>query len=110
MDGLFPPTALYLILAVSVALTAKGTAERAKVRPSVNRWELWLLQAPIFVALLHLVGYVLFQLFFFDPLPTVSSRVNLMIHGLTLMLATLAGVWSFARQLTRIRSGSSPMQ
>lgn len=106
MDGLFPPTALYLILAVSVALSAKGAAERAKMFPSIDRWELWLYQAPIFAAMLHLIGYVVFQLFLFDQLSTVSSRVNLIMHGVTLILAAIAGAWSFARQL--LRAGSEP--
>lgn len=106
MDGQFPPTALYLILAVSVALSARGAAERARMLPTIDRWELWLYQSPIFAAMLHLVGYVVFQLFLFDQLPTVSSRVNLMMHGVTLILAAIAGAWSFARQLHR--AGSEP--
>lgn len=106
MDSLFAPTALYLILAVSVALSAKGTAERVKGHSPIKPWEPWLFQAPVLVAFLHLFGYVTFQLFFFEQIPSISSRVNLIAHWLTIMLAGFAGAWNFARQLDRVRSDS----
>lgn len=107
MDSLFPPTALYLILAVSVALSAKGIAERVKGHSTIKPWEPWLFQVPVLFAFLHLFGYVTFQLFFFEQIPSVSSRINLFVHWLTIILAGFAGAWSFARQLDRVRSDST---
>lgn len=41
MDSLFPPTALYAVLAVAVAVTARVTTQSAGGRCRINPWS-WL--------------------------------------------------------------------
>lgn len=107
MEGLFPPMALYAVLAVSVALTAKAIAEGARGTTTIRSWEPWLVYAPVFAAWLHILGYLFWRLFLADLPSSGFSRLNVIIHGVTLILAGLAGSSIFKKQLASVSSGTT---
>ena len=58
MDGLYPPTALYLVLAVAVAVTARVTTESTEKLFRIKSWKKWLLHGCRVVSstLLHVLA------------------------------------------------------
>ena len=68
MDGLYPPTALYLILAISVAITARVTTESTGKLSRIKPWKKWLLHSPVVLTWMHLLCYLFLQFFRNDRL------------------------------------------
>lgn len=108
MDGIVPPTALYAVLSVTVAVIARVTAESADGRFLIKPWVIWLLHLPVAVAWLHLLGYLVFQIVRADRPLEMVDLTNLIIHTATLASAGLAGAWIFIRQSSRLASSSTP--
>ena len=106
MDGLFPPTALYAAVAVSVAVTARITPGSDGGRSPAKPWEPWLLHVPVLAAWLHLLGYLAWNIMLTERAPEGFDRVNLMIHLATMALVGLAGGWIFFRQSSKSAKNS----
>ena len=110
MDSLLPPTALYALLAVAVAVTARVTTESAGEHSRIKAWKKWLLHFPVVVAWLHLLCYLLWQLFLYDRPPEAFDRTNMIIHTMTLMSVGLAGGWIYMRPLSKHATGQAPLR
>lgn len=95
MDGLYPPMALYAVLAVSVAVTARVTTESAGRLSQIKSWKMWLLHFPVGVAWLHLVVYLIWQLSLTDWTQGAFDQTHLMIHAVAVSSVGLAGGWIY---------------
>ena len=93
MDGLYPPTALYLVLAVAVAVSARVTTGSLGGHSRIKPWKKWLLHSPVGVAWLHLVVYLIWQLALTDWTPGAFDQTHLMIHAVSSV--GLAGGWIY---------------
>ena len=101
------PMALYAVIALAVAVTARLTVDDVRDRELSGQrpWLLWsLLHIPVLVALLHLCGYLFWQLLARGTERSGFEQVNLMIHTLAVVLVGAAGMWIYREQLLRCRS------
>ena len=95
MDGLYPPTALYLILAISVAITARVTTESTGKLSRIKPWKKWLLHSPVVLTWMHLLCYLFLQLFLNDRPWESFDRANMIIHAMAVSSVGLAGGWIY---------------
>ena len=100
------PLALYAVIGLAVTVTARLTVDDVRDRELSGQrpWLLWsLLHIPVLVALLHLCGYLFWQLLASGTERSGFEQVNLMIHTLAVMLVGAAGMWIYREQLLRFR-------
>lgn len=95
MDGRYIPTALYHILAISVAIKARVSTESTGKLSRIKPWKKWLLHSPVGVAWLHLVVYLIWQLALTDWMQVAFDQTHLMIHAVAVASVGLAGGWIY---------------
>ena len=95
MDGRYIPTALYHILAISVAIKARVSTESTGKLFRIKPWKKWLLHSPLGVAWLHLVVYLIWQLALTDWTQVAFDQTHLMIHAVAVSSVGLAGGWIY---------------
>ena len=109
MDGLYTPTDLYLILAISVAIAARVTTESAGRLSPIKSWKMWLLHFPVGVAWLHLVVYLIGQLALTDWPQGAFDQTHLMIHAVAVSSVGLAGGWIYFAAIQAPHQGDTAL-
>ena len=95
MDGRYIPTALYHILAISVAIKARFSTESTGKLFRIKSWKKWLLHVPVGAAWFHLLCYMFWQLLLNDWPPEAFDRINMIIHTAMLTSLGIAGGWIY---------------
>lgn len=79
-------------------MTARAIAEGARGTTTIRSWEPWLVYALVLAVWLHTLGNLSWRLYLAELPPSGFYRLNVIIHGVTLILAGLAGSPIFKRQ------------
>ena len=111
MDGHFPPMALYAILALAVAVTAKVTESGIHAgMPIQGRWWLFrVLHLPVLLAWLHLGAVLVRELFVAGPSIDWFGHVGLVVHAAVLGLVGLVCMYTYRFQFHQWRLSSTDL-
>lgn len=112
MTGHIPLMALYGVLALAVAVTAKITESNFRNRELFQRrpWLMLVLHVPVLLAWLHVCLYLVYELVVAKMPGNRMEYVHLCIHSLVLLCVGLACMFTYALQLYEWRSQSTELK